>query len=1111
MAQVKNYGLIGVGTSLQLGKNGPKLKGNADASLMQIVAEDNATLTRLQGANATAAADFVTKAQLDAQGSATDGFSLSLGDVDASGDGDWHITPNQGDYAGNSTVTRQGAVTSLSNSEKVSDAIDKLNEATLNIYNNTFVRDVDYTTDVSSGGAPLTATLTINTTGTPNRYTIAWGDGTTTTATTDSTPTHTYSNNALSPFDVTVTAFNNAGAGEGSTTSLQKENFITLYTANPSAGFGFFAASSGGSAVTQIDDGTALYFENQTTNIGSASATYRIEWGDGSSNASISADTETGGTQGSRLSHTFATSTETDQQRTVKLTLLTHTTADPSTVPNNTSAVVNVYDTHTPTVSLDDNSGINESATSGHPVTFTNTTESGVGTYAAMGIQYRYVWGDGTTSTVNVGSGADGDTSGTIDHTYALSGGQQSAGTAVDFVGNIEVISNHTSSPFKSSNFTVHVEPDLRATVTGTSVSQALSSSNDNDRVLYKGTDLSGTNRAIVTVDNTTQNANAYVYAWGDGSSNDNVTESGSPAGSVGGANITHDYLSQTAGSYTLTMTGSGQPDLTVQSDNDTVVFTLEALPAAPTSVSGKSLTLSTSAQDTSKLAHGATNAVGGISSGTSLNGTTARRYDTTTSVSTSTISDAYRSDSGTVSALIDGSADGQKAFSTSTGETGTFTSLVVTAEGDAYNEISSTLYPQNFFQVFSGRVTKDISSLATGVHSLAISHSTTGATNNVYIVKDNVTSAPTINTGSASLTEHTAGSKRYVSGVPYYNSGSPKVKLESATVSNLVGEAYLDSSSIFYIASGTNLESTSGSTVQQEFRSYSDIDGSSTMLNSGVPIAQTGVASPYALGDVTVDITTSNVAAVEAIKFRATNVNGTGSYTSETSEKIQVWTASPTFDEENIAVSDSLGAGFDDDGKRITGFGSASDTPAIAGSTNFYTASAWTGAETIAGTTEAVVRWNTLQHFDTNLSSGYLPVGPDLATGRSGTQYFTFAFRRTTMANFVLRLTGTVSGVFIAAPGTNIDSTSGTNGWLTAGSTYAGAGTPGSNTGAGGNGSDGCAFTSGDRIIDGASHSNDTFTMTLGDQNGTDATGNNILVRIKLEDGDSLTALSVE
>ena len=114
-------------------------------------------------------------------------------------------------------------------------------------------------------------------------------------------------------------------------------------------------------------------------------------------------------------------------------------------------------------------------------------------------------------------------------------------------------------------------------------------------------------------------------------------------------------------------------------------------------------------------------------------------------------------------------------------------------------------------------------------------------------------------------------------------------------------------------------------------------------------------------------------------------------------------------------------------------------------------------------------------------------------------------------MANFTVRLTGKVSGVFVAAPGTNIDSTSGTNGWIDGSTTYGGAGTPGSNTGAGGNGSIGCAFTSGDRILDGTNYSNATFTMTLGDQNGTDATGNNILVRIKLEDGDSLTALSIE
>ncbi len=191
---------------------------------LSVTIEGGVTLTEILAANGTSATALVTKAQLDATG-VSDGFNLTLGNIDASGDGDWHITPDQGDYAGNTSVTRQGAVTSLSNTEKVSEAIDKLNEAALNIYNDTFVRDVNYTTDVTAGGAPLTATLTITATGNANRYTINWGDGTTTTATTDSTPSHTYTDNTNPPFDVVVTAFNNAGAGEGSTTSLKK---ITL-------------------------------------------------------------------------------------------------------------------------------------------------------------------------------------------------------------------------------------------------------------------------------------------------------------------------------------------------------------------------------------------------------------------------------------------------------------------------------------------------------------------------------------------------------------------------------------------------------------------------------------------------------------------------------------------------------------------------------------------------------------------------------------------------------------------------------------------------------------------------------------------------------------------
>jgi len=266
------------------------------------------------------------------------------------------------------------------------------------------------------------------------------------------------------------------------------------------------------------------------------------------------------------------------------------------------------------------------------------------------------------------------------------------------------------------------------------------------------------------------------------------------------------------------------------------------------------------------------------------------------------------------------------------------------------------------------------------------------------------------------------------------------------------------------------------------------------------------------------VPITSDSVRSVKTIRARSKNANGDGSYSSS-STKIQVYTASLlTLDNEagGITVADSLGAGFDDDAVRIAGFGSLnSDTPSLFDSSNanYYTDHAWSGAVTVAGTNEAISRFGTIKHFTTDLSSGYLPVGPDLETGRDGgeAQYYTFAFRRTTMANFNLTMSGKVSGMFIAAPGTAIDSASSLNGWLDCSTTYGGSGVPGANTGSGGNGSNGCAFNSGDRVVDGTTYSSQEFTFTLGTENATNATGNNILVRIKLESGDSITALAID
>jgi hypothetical protein len=65
VAEVKNYGLSGVHRTLQLGKQGPKLVGDADSNTFSVTGVDGVTLTTVSGANASANSHFITKSQLD--------------------------------------------------------------------------------------------------------------------------------------------------------------------------------------------------------------------------------------------------------------------------------------------------------------------------------------------------------------------------------------------------------------------------------------------------------------------------------------------------------------------------------------------------------------------------------------------------------------------------------------------------------------------------------------------------------------------------------------------------------------------------------------------------------------------------------------------------------------------------------------------------------------------------------------------------------------------------------------------------------------------------------------------------------------------------------------
>ena len=1096
----------------------------------------NMTLAKIQIGEPAADSDASTKKYVDDQvatvsgGGGVTGMGINLDTPEDSTFGD-------------------GSFTGLTTTTKVTDAIDSLNETMENIRNSTYVKSVTYSASPTSGSLGTSVALNITAVGGgANRFDINWGDGSAIETVTSTTPSHTYNENSGQPYTISVKAYNNtavtdsAGSFANSGDS-QTNQTITIFTAQPVPAFQIFAAPSGGSAITKVDNGTTVYLQNNTTNTAGATVTYDVDWGDGSENA-ISGDSGVAGGSsnngGTRLAHTYTNSAGDDGSTVagtgagdtkyqIRLRLLTHSTADPSIIPAQTTSNFEVYSTHTPLYSVADSTirGVNEESTSGFPVTFTNNTATNPGANSAFSAtqQYTYNFGEGDSAvTTPIGGGGTGDTGNTISNTFNLTTSNQNNGVTTTFTTSLNLSNGHTSSPF-SSNVNIIVEPDVRANIAGSAVT-VNTGSGDNSLSLYDLTDLDGTDRAIATFTNTSQNADNYEYDFFDDSSSiTTVAEDGSTAGTVGNA-LTKDYSGTSAGNINFRFRASGTPDTIAQDDEETVTFVMKATPSAPANLSSKSLTLSDGAQGTNPHLcanfDDATGSADTLAAGTSLESTTARRYTSSTPIDTNTVTNFLTNNSNgtgatvnqTVTASINGSASGARTFTTSEGgaNNATFTDLVITNHRD-FDEVDGS-YPQRLYLVATAKITKALTDYTTGLNAQRIESSAGGNTNFVHVVRDLLTGTPTTTIGT--VAQSAAGNLRYVSGVPYYNDGSPSVSITGTTVANFTGQAYQDASDPHEVDPGTNQESTSGDVISQTAYTYANIDGASTMLSSGIPVKNTGVGSPYTLGTLTQSLTTSNVRSIQQIKARSKNANGTGSY-SESSTKIQVYTDSLlTLDNEagGITVSDSLGAGFDDDAVRISGFGSLSgDTPSLNDSSNanYYTDHAWSGAVTVAGTNEAISRFGTIKHFTTDLSSGYLPVGPDLNTGRSGAQYYNFAFRRTTMANFNITLSGKVSGMFIAAPGTAIDSASGLNGWLDCSTTYGGSGVPGSDTGNGGNGSNGCAFNSGDRVIDGTTYSSQEFTFTLGTENATNATGNNILVRIKLESGDSITALSID
>jgi|694.fasta_scaffold01024_17 hypothetical protein len=1013
-----------------------------------------------------------------------------------------------------SDLTTNVAYNGWTTSTYVTDGLDDLNQVSLNIAGNTFVGNIYIGANVTSGPSPLSVAFTGNYIGNPTNYLWNFGDGTTSTL---RNPTKTYSNVLGGQFTVTFTAFNvngtyggNAANGaKGSTATSINTNFITLFTPLPIPSF---TASP-----TSLDTGSNVTL----TNTSLYATSFTINYGDG--NTAVNP-----GNSWTTDSHQYINSANVDSIYGINLTGTNQTAGNaPPYSVTTANTNVKVYSPQSPAFTANSTSTINYLATSGGVISFRNDTPGSPGNTASFGAQqlYNFRWGDGTAnSNINIQTGLAGNPgAANITHAFALSSVQQNAATTVSYVANLSLYTGFSTSPFISSNITITVEPEVRANFTGTANTQTDATGyTSNAQVGYLFTDYLGRDRSLFNFSNDTSpnvnfTGNVFNWSWGDTTSNSGVTSR---------ANITHSYLndygSPTIGGKTVALQANGTPGTTLQSNTNTKTnyITILANPTAPSNLSSfTNVTIATASQGTSPLlAAGAADNTGG---NILANGTAVTRIATTTPVSTSTqVTNANTALTGTLTAYVNNAEAGNTSFSTSGNAVGTYSSLVVSADRDLH--VANTAVPTGFYKVFSATISNTLASLGNGYNDFQLRHSTTGNTNTIGMVKDNLNSAPTLVTTNTAMVTATSGTFRYISGIPYYSAtGSPAITVANLELQNFTGQTFR-SADPFTVASGTSYEG-SGSVISTQTKTLAQIDNSANSMLTGSNVkANIGISTNYSMGNLNV-LVNGAVNGVSTLAANIFNVVGT-STTIQLPTKIQMYAgANSGFNEANIPANVASNT---QPAIRIV-MSTAGNTPVFSNNTNYYTSNVWSGAQTIAGTPEAVVRYGVLKHYAVDLSTGYLPIGPDLATGRSGLQYFTFAFVRTSLANFdIILTTGStgISGLWVAAPGTTIDKggfasptpgfpgpTSTINGWLTGYEQYNGAGVPG-NSATGGNpaGTNGCALTGSDVIPLNTQITNVRYTMTLGSQNQANSFGNNILIRIALAAGQTITDLQI-
>ena len=504
-------------------------------------------------------------------------------------------------------------------------------------------------------------------------------------------------------------------------------------------------------------------------------------------------------------------------------------------------------------------------------------------------------------------------------------------------------------------------------------------------------------------------------------------------------------------------------------------------VPASPPAFPSGSNTLTmSSATTSSRMATGFaqffnTSANTTVAAGTTIAARRAAAYVT------STIPDSGPGDSGTLTLFLNDASAGSRALTTGS-DNGTYGANLVIGDNVDYG--SKTGAAQGFWESFDANgsgVAKP------GWNSVYITHSAAGTTNTLtWYYDDSNPAAPAF--ANKTLTE-TSNTKIYSSTIPHYTSATSFTL--AAYISNLSGNTYP--------TTDTFVTGTAGGAFQAPASITYSAAGVSTPLTRNLYVSSGNVAI-----STTSSITTGFGSSASGPSLTSTNgynSSGASTFTVTGTPTIlyKTGTAS-TMEETTLTFGSAVGTG-SGLAARIVNPGTT-DNPAYTANASTFNSQTGTLTANCATIVGAV-----LKHDQANYSSGYLPVGPDLSSGRTGAQYFTYRFVRTSVSKFNIKFTGTIAGLWVALPGSTIDTSSTINGWVDMSIAYGGAGVPGA--GGGGNGSNGCAL--GGVVTLNSSVSAHSKTCTFGTVSSSDTATNEIYVRIKLTSGQTVTALTLE